>query len=81
LAGQRYNPAVITLAENEERLVEALRALPPDVSDHVMAWIARLRELGNGNTVEWSDSWTEEDLADVQRASLSKFDQHGSPEV
>jgi hypothetical protein len=25
-------------------------------------------------TVEWSDTWREKDLADVQRASLANFD-------
>jgi hypothetical protein len=34
-AERRHNLAVMTLAEDEERLVEALRALPPNVADHV----------------------------------------------
>jgi hypothetical protein len=66
---------VITLSENEERLVEALRALPPDAADQVMGWATRLRDLANGKSVDWSDTWTEEDLADVQRASFSRFDE------
>jgi hypothetical protein len=66
---------VITLSENEERLVEALRALPPDAADQVIGWATRLRDLANGKSVDWSDTWTEEDLADVQRASLSRFDE------
>ena len=79
LSGQhvrrRYNDPVITLSENEERLVEALRALPPDAADQVITWTTRLRDLANGKNVDWSDTWTEEDLADVQRASLSRFDE------
>jgi hypothetical protein len=71
---RRYNGPVITLNENEERLVEALRALPPDAADQVITWTTRLRDLANGKNVDWSDTWTEEDLADVQRASLSRFD-------
>lgn len=66
---------MITLTETEERLVEALRALPPDTADQVIIWTTRLRDLANGRDVEWSDTWTEEDLADAQRASLSRFDQ------
>jgi hypothetical protein len=66
---------VITLSENEERLVEALRALPPDAADQVITWTTRLRDLANGKNVDWSDTWTEEDLVDVQRASLSRFDE------
>ena len=63
-----------TLSENEERLVEALRALPPDAADQVIAWTTRLRDLAGGRTVDWSDTWTDEDLADARRASLSSFD-------
>jgi hypothetical protein len=66
---------VITLSENEERLVEALRALPPNAADQVITWTTRLRDLANGKNVDWSDTWTEEDLEDVRRASLSRFDE------
>jgi hypothetical protein len=66
---------VITLSENEERLVEALRALPPDAAEQVITWTTRLRELSAGRDVDWSDTWTDEDLADAQRASLSGFDE------
>jgi len=63
------------LAENEEHLVEALRALPPDVADHVITWVSRLRDLGNGRSVDWSDTWTEEDVSDARSASLSTLDE------
>jgi hypothetical protein len=66
---------VTTLSENEERFVEALRALPPDAADQVITWTTRLRDLANGRAVDWSDTWSEEDLADAQRASLSNFDE------
>ena len=65
---------MITLSENEERLVEALRALPPNAAEQVITWTTRLRELSAGRHVDWSDTWTDEDLADAQRASLSGFD-------
>ena len=63
------------LSENEERLVEAFRSLPPDAADQVIAWTTRLRDLANGRSIEWSDTWTDEDLADARRASLSSFDE------
>ena len=63
------------LAENEEHLVEALRALPSDVADHVITWVSRLRDLGNGRSVDWSDTWTEEDVSDARSASLSTLDE------
>jgi hypothetical protein len=69
---------VITLAQNEEHLVEALRALPAGVSDHVIRWVTRLRDLGNGRNVDWSDEWTGEDIADARTASLTAFDERES---
>jgi hypothetical protein len=55
--------------------VEALRALPPDAADQVITWTTRLRDLADGRSVDWSDTWTDEDLADARRASLSSFDE------
>ena len=70
---RRYNGSVITLSQNEERLVEALRTLPPDTADRVIGWITQLRDLASGKQAEWSDTWTEEDIADARRASLSSY--------
>ena len=56
-------------------MVKALRDLPPEAADQVITWTTRLRDLANGKSVDWSDSWTEEDLADARRASLSTFDE------
>lgn len=78
---RRYNGTVIALSENEERLVEALRALPPDTADQVIHWTIRLRDLASGRSVDWSDTWTEEDLADARRASLSTFDERECDEI
>ena len=61
--------------------MEAIRALPPSAADQVIAWTVRLRELANGRSVDWSDTWTEEDLVDVQRASLSGFDEREREEA
>jgi hypothetical protein len=65
---------MITLSENEERLVETFRLLTPASADEVIAWINRLRKLGNGKGIDWSDSWSEEDIVDLQRASMAEFD-------
>ena len=70
-----------TLNANEERFVEALRALPPDAADQVITWTTRLRELAGSRSVEWSDTWTEEDLQDARRASLSGFDERERDEA
>ncbi len=41
---RRYDSVVIALAENEEYLVEALRALPGGVAYHVIKWVLRMRD-------------------------------------
>ena len=64
-----------TLAENEEHLVEPLRTLPSGIADHVITWVTRLRDLGNGRNLDWSDAWTDEDLADARAVSFSTFDE------
>ena len=55
--------------------METLRALPPGVSDDVIRWATRLLDLGNGANVDWSNEWSEEDIADARRASLAMFDE------
>lgn len=75
---RRYNNTVIALSENEERLVEALRTLPPAAADNLITWATQLSDLAKGGAIEWSDTWTDEDLADLRRASLANFDAHES---
>lgn len=72
---QRYNNVVTTLTENEERLVQALRSLPPEAAEKVITWATQLSDLANGRRVDWSDTWTDEDLQDASHASLSNFEE------
>lgn len=59
------------LTRKEELLVETVRALPPEAAEKVMSWASGLAEPAKGKPVEWSDAWTDEDLADATAASLS----------
>jgi hypothetical protein len=52
-----------------------IRVRPADTADQVITWTTRLRDLANGRNVDWSDTWTKEDLADARRASLSSLDE------
>lgn len=48
----------------------------------VLSWpktSARLRELADGNDVDCSDTWTDEDVADARR--MSAFDKREREEV
>jgi hypothetical protein len=64
---------VTALTETEARLVQVLRTLPPDAADKVVTWATQLSELAGNSAVDWSDTWTEKDLAEVP-ASLANFE-------
>ena len=66
---------VIVLTDKEEQLVQAVRTLPPDVAERMMTWAGRLAELAKGQPVDWSGSWSDEDLADATAASLRNFEE------
>lgn len=55
--------------------MQALRALPPEAADKVIAWATQLSDLANGRSANWSDVWTAEDLEDATTASLACFDE------
>ena len=65
---------MITLSEDEELLVETLRSMPPASANEVIDWIKSLRKLSNGRPVDWSSSWSEEDIEDLQRACETEFE-------
>jgi hypothetical protein len=66
---------MIALGANEERLVATLRSLPPGAAEQMIAWATRLRELADGRNVDWSATWTDEDVADAQRAFCARFEE------
>jgi hypothetical protein len=63
---------VLTL--QEESLISVVRALPPDEAGKVLNWARQLADLAGGRTIEWSDSWTDEDLAEATAASVRRFE-------
>ena len=66
---------MIVLNEKEERLLQTIRSLPPGATDHILQWTSRLAELAAGRPVDWSDSWTDEDMHDAGAASLQRFEE------
>jgi len=58
----------------EESLISVIRALPPAEAGKVMDWAPQLSDLAGGRAVEWSDSWTDEDLAEATTAALRRFE-------
>jgi len=65
----------MVLSANEESLIKVVRMLPPEEVGKVLTWAQQLAELGEGRRVDWSDSWSDDDLRDATIASLERFEQ------
>ena len=65
----------MVLSANEESLIKAVRMLPPDEARKVLVWAQQLADLERGRRIEWSDSWSDDDLREATRASLERFEQ------
>jgi hypothetical protein len=58
----------------QEALIVLVRALPPDEAGKVLTWASQLADLAGGRAIEWSDGWTDEDLAEATAASVQRFE-------
>jgi hypothetical protein len=65
----------MVLDANEESLIKVVRMLPPDEARKVLVWAQQLADLGSGRRIDWSDSWSDEDLREATFASLDRFEQ------
>ncbi len=65
----------MVLSDREESLIKIVRMLPPDEARKVLDWAQQLTDLGGGRRVEWSDSWSDDDLREATLASLERFEQ------
>jgi hypothetical protein len=48
--------------------------LPPAEADKVLAWARQFADLASERPIEWSDSWSDEDMADATAASVRRFE-------
>ena len=62
------------LSERETSLLDAFRRLPPDTATEMSALVERLAELAPNHRIDWSDSWSDEDLKEFRAASLRRFE-------
>jgi hypothetical protein len=62
------------LNEREASLVDAFRQLPPETAIELSALAGRLAELAPKRRIDWSDSWSDEDLSEFRAASLRRLD-------
>jgi len=51
-----------------------VRALPPEEAGKVLNWARQLADFADGRRIEWSDSWTDEDLVDATAAAVQRFE-------
>jgi len=62
------------LNEREASLVDAFRRLSPDTAMELSALAERLAKIAPERRIDWSDSWSEEDLNEFRTASLRRLD-------
>jgi hypothetical protein len=62
------------LDEREALLVDAFRRLPVEAATELSALADRLAELAPNQRIDWSESWSDEDLREFRAASLRRLD-------
>ena len=62
------------LSSRETTLLDAFRQLPADAADELSTLVQRLAALSSGARIDWSDSWSEEDLRDFTTHSLKRLE-------
>lgn len=73
VAVEEDNSAMV-LSEQEESLINVVRALPPDETRKVLNWACQLANLADGRKIEWSDSWTDQDAAEATASAIQRFE-------
>ena len=68
------------LDPREATLVEAFRRLPPDAAAELTALTERLAALAPYTKIDWSDSWSDEDLEEFTAASVKRLEREESEE-
>jgi hypothetical protein len=64
----------MVLNAEEESLISVVRGLSPEEAGKVLNWARQLADLADGRTIDWSDTWTAEDLADATASAVRRFE-------
>ncbi|MGA2881295.1 MAG: hypothetical protein ABSG13_20290 [Bryobacteraceae bacterium] len=70
----------LPLNARETSLLQAFRRLPPDAAAELTALVERLATLRPNTKIDWSDSWSDEDLREATAASIRRFEAEESEE-
>jgi hypothetical protein len=62
------------LNTQEASLLEAFRRLPPEAAEELSSLMQRLAALPPNSTIDFSDSWSDEDLREFTAHSLRRFE-------
>jgi hypothetical protein len=65
----------MVLTPQEESLIAVVRSLPPQETERIAVWASQPAAAAKGLPLEWSDSWSEEDMADARAASMRQLEQ------
>ena len=63
------------LTQSEERMIASYRQLPQSAATQVATLIERLAHKNSDIRVDWSEEWSDEDLLDLNRASLDLIEE------
>ena len=65
----------ILLNSQEATLLTAFRRLPPDAAGELSRLVERLAALAPERKIDWSDSWSDEDLREFRAASVRRLEE------
>lgn len=66
----------ISVTSQEASLITAFRRLAPDAAGELSRLIERLGAVAPERKIDWSDSWSDEDLRDFRAASLRRLEEN-----
>lgn len=70
----------ISVTSQEASLLAAFRRLAPDAAGELSRLIERLGALAPERRIDWSDSWSDEDLKEFRAASLQRLEEDEAKE-
>ena len=71
----------ISVISQEATLLTAFRRLAPDAAGELTRLIERLGAVAPERKIDWSDSWSDEDLKEFRAATLRKLDKKEAEEA
>ena len=71
----------MSLNSQEASLLTAFRRLPSDAAGELSRLIERLAAVAPERKIDWSDSWSDEDLREFRAASLRRLEENEAEEA